>query len=87
MTADRRPSLPGRTPDDTSLPGPELASAGPATQLRCYARIHLHAAKWGVLSAAAFDEQQGNVVVELPSDMALQLRPQRLQPGFQVGAD
>ena len=36
-TADRRPSLPGRMRDDTSLPGPELASAGPATQLRYYA--------------------------------------------------
>jgi hypothetical protein len=37
-------------------------------------------------SAAAFEEEQGDVVVELPGDVVLQLGPQRLQPGFQVGA-
>jgi hypothetical protein len=30
----------------------------------------------GVLSAGVFDEEQGDVVVEVPGDVALQLGPQ-----------
>jgi hypothetical protein len=46
-------------------PQPRGASIGSGTATR----------PSGVLSAAVFDEQQGDVVVELPSDMALQLSP------------
>ena len=43
-------------------------------ELRCWTRIRL-LRRSGMRSAAVFDEQQSDVVVELPSDMALQLGP------------
>jgi uncharacterized pyridoxamine 5'-phosphate oxidase family protein len=66
------------------VPGQRVEAA---TVLRCYATKAPSAGSRWLGSAAAFHQEQGDVVVELPGDVALQLGPQRLQPSFQVIAD